>query len=391
MELNPHALSVNPSATLGVTMRAKELRAQGVHVISLAAGEPDFPTPAHIIDAAITALKEGKTTYTPSRGIPELRKAISEKFARENTLSYPPEQVVVSCGAKHSLYVVCRLILRPHDEVIIPAPYWVSYPEFVRMNGANPVYITTTEEARFLLTPAQLADAISPRTRAVFLNSPSNPTGTAYDKKSLENIADVLRKTPHVIIIADEIYERLTYPPFTHHSLAAIAPDLYPRIFTVNGFSKAFSMTGWRLGYTGCPDAETANVMARLQDHSTSGMTSFAQYGGIAALTAGDACVEEMRHAFAERRTAIVRLLKELPGVTCVEPDGAFYVFPCVKAWNIPSAELAMRLLEEAHVAVVPGSAFGCEGHLRLSYAIAQKDIEEAISRIHTWVKEHVG
>jgi aspartate aminotransferase len=390
MKLSPRIAAVHPSATISITMRAKELKKNGIDVISLAAGQPDFDTPEHITQATIQALHDGKTKYTPSNGTPELRNAVSEKFARDNSLNYPPDHIVVSCGAKHSLYVICRILLNPDDEVIIPAPYWVSYPEFVTLGGGRSIIVKTHEKNGFRLSPEQLEAAITHRTTAVILNTPSNPTGMGYDKNALDALANVLRKYPHVSIISDEIYEYLTYDSFTHKSFAAVAPDLYHRTFTVSGFSKTFSMTGWRLGYTGCPDNDSADAMKRVQDHSTTGVTSFAQDGAVAALTGSMDCVETMRKAFAERRRFIIRELNTIPGVSCCNPDGAFYAFPNVSAWGFPSMQLALRLLEEAHIALVPGIAFGTEGFLRISYAASPDDLKEALCRLRTWVKQNV-
>lgn len=390
MKLSPRVAAVHPSATISITMRAKELRKEGINVISLAAGQPDFDTPEHIKQAAIDALHEGKTKYTPSNGTPELRQAISTKFARDNKLNYPPDQIVVSCGAKHSLYVICRILLDPGDEVIIPSPYWVSYPEFVTLGGGTSVFVETKEENGFRMTPEQLEDAITPRTCAVILNTPSNPTGMGYDRHALEGLANVLRQYLHVTVISDEIYEYLTYDNFNHESIAAVAPDLYHRIFTVSGFSKTYSMTGWRMGYTGCPDKDPADAMKRVQDHSTTGVTSFAQDGAIAALTGGMECVETMLKAFTERRAYVIEELNKIPGVSCCTPDGAFYAFPNVSAWNIPTMQLAMRLLEEAHIAVVPGKAFGREGYLRLSYAASLENLKEALHRLRAWAEQNV-
>ncbi len=390
MKVNSRVAKVKPSATMSITMRANELKAEGVSVISLAAGQPDFDTPEHITNAAIKALREGKTKYTPSNGIPELRKAISEKFKNDNNLNYPPDQIVVSCGAKHSLYNVFNVLLEPGDEVIIPTPYWVSYPEFVNLADGAPMFGETTQETGFRITAEQLAAAITPRTAALIINSPSNPSGMGYDRAQLETLASALRQHPQVAVVSDEIYEHLTYDGFEHLSFAAVAPDMYSRTFTVNGFSKTYSMTGWRLGYTGCPDAGTAGAMKRVQDHSTTGTNSFAQYGGIAALTSSQDCVKEMLKAFDERREFIVKALNEIPGVSCLDPQGAFYVFPDVSSWGISSSDLAARLLEEAHIAVIPGAAFGADGHIRISFAASLDDLKEAVRRLREWAGKNV-
>ncbi len=386
MKLNARISAVKPSATIGITMRARELNAQGVNVITLAAGEPDFDTPEHIKDAAIKALRAGQTKYTPSSGIPALREAICTKFARDNNLTYTPAQIIVSCGAKHALYNIFQVILEPGDEVIIPSPYWVSYPEFVTLGGGTSVFVQTTEASSFRMTPGQLAAAITPRTRAVVINSPSNPTGMGYDAAALRALADVLVQHPQVAIVSDEIYEPLVYGGFTQVSSAAVAPELYARTFTVNGFSKTYSMTGWRLGYVGCPDKASAGAMQNLQDQSTTGTTSFAQYGAIAALTGDQACVQTMRAAFDERRAYLVAALNKIKGVRCLNPDGTFYVFPNIAALGLGSDELAMRLLDEAHLAVIPGNAFGADAHIRISFATSLEALHEAVARFSRWV-----
>jgi aspartate aminotransferase len=390
MHLNTRISAVKPSATIGITMRARELNAQGVNVITLTAGEPDFDTPQHIKDAAIKALREGQTKYTPSSGIPALREAIAAKFARDNKLAYTPAQIIVSCGAKHTLYNIFQVILEPGDEVIIPSPFWVSYPEFVTLGGGTSVLVQTSEANGFRMTPAQLAAAITPRTRAVVINSPSNPTGMGYDAAALHGLAAVLSKHPHIAVVADEIYEPLVYGGFTHHSIAAVAPELYARTFTVNGFSKTYSMTGWRLGYAGCPDKASASALQNLQDQSTTGTTSFAQYGAIAALTGDQSCVKTMHAAFDERRAYLVAALNKITGVRCLNPDGAFYVFPNIAALGLGSDELAMRLLNEAHIAVIPGNAFGADEHIRISFATSLEALHEAVARLSRWVADHV-
>ena len=387
MKLTSRITNVKPSATISITVRANELKAEGKDVISLAAGQPDFDTPQHIKDACAKALQDGQTKYTPPDGTVELRKAISAKFKRDNNLDYPIDQIAVSCGAKHSLYNIFQIIVEAGDEVIIPQPYWVSYPEFVALADGTSVFVETTQENNFLISPDQLENAITPKTKALVLNSPSNPTGMAYSKEALNAIADVLRKHPNIIIVSDEIYEDLTYGGFKHTSFATVAPDLFDRTFTVNGHSKTYSMTGWRLGYTGCPNKETAKAIKKLQAQSTTGTTSFTQAGGAAALNESQDCVKEMLKAFDERREYIVKALNEIEGVKCLNPQGAFYVFPDISAWGIPSLELAKRLLEEAMLAVIPGSAFGADGNIRISFAISLDDLKEAVKRLKEWRK----
>ena len=385
MKLTSRITNVKPSATISITVRANELKAEGKDVISLAAGQPDFDTPQHIKDACAKALQDGQTKYTPPDGTVELRKAISAKFKRDNNLDYPIDQIAVSCGAKHSLYNIFQIIVEAGDEVIIPQPYWVSYPEFVTLADGTPVFVETTQENNFLISPEQLENAITPKTKALVLNSPSNPTGMAYSKEALNALADVLRKHPDIIIVSDEIYEDLTYGGFKHTSFATVAPDLFDRTFTVNGHSKTYSMTGWRLGYTGCPNKETAKAIKKLQAQSTTGTTSFTQAGGAAALNESQDCVKEMLKAFDERREYIVKALNEIDGIKCLNPQGAFYVFPDISAWGIPSLELAKRLLEEAMLAVIPGSAFGADGNIRISFAISLEDLKEAVKRLKEW------
>ena len=391
MKLSKRISNVKPSATISITVRANELKKQGIHVISLAAGQPDFGTPDHIVSAAHAALDEGQTRYTPSNGIPALRTAIAEKFKRDNDLVYDSAQIVVSCGAKHSLYNIFQILLDPGDEVIIPSPYWVSYPEMVILAEGKAVILETAEKNNFKITPDQLEKALTSRTKAVVLNTPSNPTGMAYNASELEQLGAVVKARADVAVISDEIYEDLTYGDYKHVSFASAVPELYSRTFTVNGFSKTYSMTGWRLGYAGCPDRETADAIKRLQDQSTTGTTTFAQFGGIAALQQSQECVAKMKKAFDERRKFIVGALQAIPGVSCLDPQGAFYVFPNISAWGISSQELAVRLLDEIHIAVVPGSAFGAEGYIRISFATSMEELEEAVTRLKTWVAENVS
>ncbi len=304
---------------------------------------------------------------------------------------YDSAQIVVSCGAKHSLYNIFQILLDPGDEVIIPSPYWVSYPEMVILAEGKAVILETAEKNNFKITPDQLEKALTSRTKAVVLNTPSNPTGMAYNTSELEQLGAVVKARADVAVISDEIYEDLTYGDYKHVSFASAVPELYSRTFTVNGFSKTYSMTGWRLGYAGCPDHETADAIKRLQDQSTTGTTTFAQFGGIAALQQSQECVAKMKKAFDERRKFIVGALQAIPGVSCLDPQGAFYVFPNISAWGISSQELAVRLLDEIHIAVVPGSAFGAEGYIRISFATSMEELEEAVTRLKTWVAENVS
>jgi len=387
MEFNKRIAAVKPSLTLALTAKAKAMKAAGEDVCSFGAGEPDFDTPQHIKDAAIKALNEGQTKYAPSPGLPALRKAISEKLKTENGLTYEPNQILVSDGAKHSLFNVIMTLCRDEDEVIIPAPFWLSYAEMVNMAGAKSVVVHTDETAGFKLTPELLEGAITPKTRALILNSPSNPIGIVYTREELEGLAAVLRKHEGVYIIADEIYEKILYDDAQHFSFGALTPDLLERTITVNGFSKAYSMTGWRLGYFAGPEALVKAVNS-LQSHSTSGAVTFAQYGAMAALAGSQEVVSDMVKAFAERRQVISDLLTAIPGVTFVKPMGAFYLLPNISVTGLGSIEFAERLLEEEKVAVVPGQPFGIDTNVRLSYACSMDNIEKGLERMTRFIKK---
>jgi aspartate aminotransferase len=360
------------------------MKADGIDVIGFGAGEPDFDTPEPIKDAAIASLRKGFTKYTASGGTDELRQAICDKLKRDNALTYTPRQVLVSVGAKHSLYNIMQAVLDPGDEVIIPSPYWVSYPEQVKLAEGKPVFVAAPEADGFRVTAAAIAAAVTPRTRMVILNSPSNPTGAALAVEELRRIAE-LAVERDLIVVSDEIYEKLTYDGRTHTSIASLGPEIYRRTLTVNGFSKAYSMTGWRLGYV-AGDETVVAAMGRIQDQSTSNPTSFAQAGAVAALTGPQDAVEEMRRAFEERRNVIVARCNAIPGVRCAKPDGAFYVFPNISGLlsdRIPDSDaLAEHLLTEAHVGVVPGSGFGAPEYIRLSYATSMEQIERGLDRI---------
>ena len=390
MKLNKKITAVNASPTLTVTMRANDLAAQGIKVIPLAAGQTDFDTPEFINEACIKALNEGQTKYTPSAGILQLRQAICQKFKQDNNLEYTEKQVIVSCGAKHSLYNIFQIMIDSDDEVIIPIPYWVSYPEMVTLAGGKSIFIEAKEENGLKITPQQLEAAITPKTKIFVFNSPSNPTGVGYSKQDIQKLAEVLKKYPDIAIVSDEIYEHLTYNNFKHFSFAEAASELFDRTFTVNGFTKAYSMPGWRLGYTGCPNETIAAAMNKLQEQSTTGTNSFAQFGGIAALLGDQSIVKEMRDEFDSRRKFIVDAFNKMPGVTCLDPQGAFYIFPNIKKWKMSSLDVAMSWLEDIYVAAVPGSAFGLEGYIRCSFATSMINIQEAANRINTWIKNNV-
>lgn len=370
--------------TLAITAKARQLRAQGVDVCGFGSGEPDFDTPEHIKKAAIAALERGETKYASVAGIDALRAAIAKKLESENGLSYKPSQIQVSGGAKQALYNVIMALINPGDEVIIPAPYWLSYPEMVRLASGIPVIVETSEANRFKITPAQLERAITPRTRLLILASPSNPTGVMYTPEELAALARVVVERD-LLVISDEIYEKLTYGEIPHRSIGSIDEEIFARTITVNGFSKAYAMTGWRLGYAAGPQEiiDAANVV---QSHSLSNVTTFAQYGAIAALEGDQSAVEMMRQAFARRRDVIYDGVTSIPGITCVRPDGAFYVFPSIEATGLDSMTFSQRFLEEEHVAVVPGLSFGSDKHIRFSYATDMTTIEKGIERLRRFV-----
>jgi aspartate aminotransferase len=385
MKISQRARNTAPSPTLGITARFKQMRAQGIDVIGFGAGEPDFDTPEHIKRAAIAALEAGDTKYTPSSGTDALRKAIGEKLRRDNSLSYEPNEIIVSVGAKHTLYNIMQAVLDPGDEVIIPSPYWVSYPEQVKLADGIPVFVEAPESDGFRVTAAAIRAALTPRTRMVIINSPSNPTGAAIPEDELQRIAELVVERD-LIVVSDEIYEKLTYDGRRHVSIASFGEEIKARTLTVNGFSKAYSMTGWRLGYV-AGDRTVVAAMGRIQDQSTSNPTSFAQAGAVAALTGPQDAVAVMAQAFESRRNVIVDRLNAMPGVRCAKPDGAFYVFPNVSGLlspaQIPDSDaLAEHLLAEARVAVVPGTGFGAPSYIRLSYATSLEQIEEGMNRL---------
>ncbi len=382
--MNEVIQSIPPSVSLSITSKAKALAAAGENVCSFAAGEPDFDTPAIIKSAAAQALERGETKYTPVAGLLSLREAIVEKLKKENGLAYTPDQIIVSDGAKHSLFNVFMAICAPGDEVLIPAPYWLSYPEMVKIAGGVPVVVPTEEARDFKVSPEALEAAITDRTRAVVINSPSNPIGVVYTGEDLKALADVAVKHD-ILIISDEIYEKMVYDGVKHVSIGSFGDDVFSRTITVNGFSKAFSMTGWRLGYFAAP-LPIVKTASTLQSHSTSGPNTFAQFGGIAALTSAAADVEEMVTAFAERRIFLYEKLTAINGVSCVNPQGAFYMLPNISSFGLDSVTFASRLLEEAKVAVVPGAAFGADANIRMSYACSKQNIEEGVSRLADFV-----
>ena len=384
--MNPladRATTLTPSLTLAIDAKAKKLKADGVDVAGFGAGEPDFDTPQHIKDAAIEALNAGFTKYTPSSGTPELRAAIAEKLKTENGLDYKPSQVIVNCGAKHSCYNAIIATCNPGDEVIIPAPFWLSYPEMVKLAGATPVIVSTSEANGFKITPDQFRDAMTPATKMIILNSPGNPTGSVYTREELLALAEVAVEE-EILMLSDEIYEKITYDGAVSTSLAGLSQEIYDLTITVNGFSKAYSMTGWRLGYIAAPVGIAAAIDS-IQSHSTSNPTSFAQKGGLAGLKGDQSFIGEMVKAFAGRREYMYDRLTKIPGVTCVKPMGAFYVLPNISSFGLGSAAFCDKLLDQQKVACVPGVAFGSDAHMRLSYACSMENITKGLDRIEAF------
>ena len=395
----PHSISENlsrvaPSATMAVTQAAREMKAAGIDVIGLGAGEPDFDTPDHIKEAAIKAIQDGKTNYTNVDGIPELKEAIVAKFKRDNALSYTASQINVSPGGKPVIYNALMATLNAGDEVIVPAPCWVSYPEMVKLCGGMPVIVPCDMASGFKLTPAQLEAAITPQTRWLMLNSPSNPTGAAYSAADLKALSEVLMRHPNVMILTDDIYEHLVYDGFEFATIAQVEPALYDRTLTMNGLSKAYAMTGWRIGYAGGPEW-LIKAMAKVMSQSTSNPSSISQWAGVTALNGPHEFIEERNKAFVSRRNAVVAGLNTAEGLDCAVPDGAFYVYPdCEGIIGKSSAgghkinndtDFATALLKEAYVAVVPGGAFHSSPNFRISYATSMEQLDEACTRVQAF------
>ncbi len=380
-----------PSATSAVLGLAAELREAGRDVISLGAGEPDFDTPDHIKEAAIEGIKAGETKYTAIDGTSQLKAAIQRKFERDNGLSYAAEQILVSCGAKHTLFNACMGILSPGDEAIIPAPGWVSYPDMVRVADATPVSMETGIDSDFKVTPGQLANAITDKTRVMFLNSPSNPTGSCYSKEELQALGEVLKDHPQIVVLADDIYEHIHWAHDPFCSIATACPELIDQVVTINGVSKCYAMTGWRIGYAGGPK-EVIKAMKTIQSQITSNPSSISQVAAAAALDGDQSCIGPMVSAYKERSDFVVNALNEIPGFECREGEGAFYAFPRVtgamKAKGLQTdAELVELLLNQADVVLVPGTPFGAPGYVRISFACSLDELEEAINRIKKALK----
>ena len=383
--ISRRAATLSPSLTLAIDSKAKEMKAKGEDVVGFGAGEPDFDTPQHIKDAAAAALAAGFTKYTPSSGIPELRQAIADKFQRENGLTYKPSQIVVSNGGKHSCYNVILATCQEGDEVIIPAPYWLSYPEMAKLAGATPVILETSDKTEFKVTPGQLRAAITPRTRLFILNSPSNPTGSVYTPDEIKALGDICVEKG-VLIMSDEIYEHLTYDGAQVKSVASFSKAHYDHTIIVHGFAKAWSMTGWRLGFLAAPEP-IAKAIDAIQSHSTSNPCSFAQKGGVAALTGSQAHLPGWLAEYSKRRTRAWEMLNAMPGVSCVNSKGAFYLFPNISKTGLKSADFCARLLEQEKVAAVPGIAFGADDYIRISYATSLANIEKGLSRMDRFVR----
>jgi aspartate aminotransferase len=379
-KISHRAASLSPSLTLAIDSKAKQMKAEGLDVVGFGAGEPDFDTPQHIKDAAAKALAAGFTKYTPAAGIPELRQAIADKHKRENGLNYKASQIIVSCGGKHSCYNVILATCEEGDEVIIPAPYWLSYPEMVKLAGARPVIVQTTDKTEFKLTPAALREAITSRTRLLILNSPSNPTGSVYAPEEIKALGDICVERG-VLIMSDEIYEHLLYDGAVHKSVASFSQAHLDHTILVHGFAKAWSMTGWRLGWCAAPEP-IAKAIDAVQSHSTSNPTSFAQKGAVAALTGPQDHLPVWLAEFNKRRVFAWKRLNALPGVSCVNARGAFYLFPNISGTGLKSTDFCARLLEGEKVAAVPGIAFGADDYIRISYATSMANLEKGLERI---------
>ncbi|MFC1545952.1 pyridoxal phosphate-dependent aminotransferase [Pseudomonadota bacterium] len=391
IQLSNRIQKVKPSATLAITAKAAELRASGKNIISLSVGEPDFETPKAARDAGIKAIESGFTRYTAVPGIPELRKAIAEKFKKDNELDYEPEDILVSTGGKQCIYNLLQAMINPGDEVIIPAPYWVSYPDMVLLAEGVPVTIPCCADANFKLTASQLEASITPKTKLLFINSPSNPTGMAYSADDLAALGAVLRKHPNIAIATDDMYEKILFDGKTFATFAQVNPDLKDRTITFNGTSKAYCMTGWRIGFCAGP-RDLIKAMSKVQGQSTSNPSSISQKAALAALQGPTDELDEMVSVYQTRRTWLVDALNNIPGMSCITPDGAFYVFPSVSGWIGKIAPdgtsltddvvICEWLLDAAGVALVPGTEFGSPGQIRLSYAVSQETLEDAVNRI---------
>ncbi|HEY9650514.1 MAG TPA: pyridoxal phosphate-dependent aminotransferase [Coleofasciculaceae cyanobacterium] len=388
MKLAERVGQVPPSLTLAISAKAKAMKGEGIDVCSFSAGEPDFDTPEHIKAAAKKALDDGKTKYGPAAGEAKLRDAIAQKLREENGLNYQAANVVVTNGGKHSLFNMMLALIEAGDEVIIPAPYWLSYPEMVKLADGTPVIVETDASNGYKITPDQLRSSITPKTKLFVLNSPSNPTGMVYTPEEIKALAEVVVEKD-ILVVSDEIYERIIYDGAKHLSIGAVSPEIFNRTIISNGFAKAYSMTGWRLGYLAGP-VELIKAVTTIQSHSTSNVCTFAQYGAIAALEGSQDCVEEMRQAFAERREVMYERLNAIPGLICPKPEGAFYMFPNISKTGLKSLEFCDALLESQQVAVIPGIAFGADDCIRLSYATDMASIEKGMDRLDKFVQSRL-
>jgi aspartate aminotransferase len=385
MEISERAAQLTPSLTLSIDSKAKAMKAEGIDVCGFGAGEPDFDTPEHIKRAAIEALEAGFTKYTPSAGIPELRQAIADKLAADNGLNYRAGQVVVSNGAKHACYNAILATCQPGDEVIIPAPYWVSYPDMVRLVGAEPVIVPTSERNAWKMRPEDFENAMTPRTKMLIMNSPGNPTGSIYKREELEPIVNVAAEED-IYVLSDEIYEKLVYDDVKHVSIASLSKEAYDLTITVNGFSKSYAMTGWRLGYLAAPDAVTRAVDS-IQSHTSSNPSSFSQHGALAALKGDQQPLADMREEFDMRRNYMFDRLGKISNITAVKPQGAFYILVNISQLGLTSQNFADRLLSKANVAVVPGAAFGDDRTIRFSYATSLDVIKKGLDRFQDFCR----
>jgi len=388
MKLSTRAKSVSPSLTLAITAKAKKMKQEGIDVVSFGSGEPDFDTPDNIKAAAIKSIQQGFTKYTAESGTDELKKAICEKFRKDNNLIYSPSQIVVSCGAKHSLYNIIQAVCEKGDEVIIPSPYWLSYPEMAILAEARPVFIETDDSSGFRMSLSALEKAITKKTKIVVINSPSNPTGSIYSKEELMKIGRLVSEKG-ILIISDEIYEKIIFDGNPHVSIASLGQDIFKNTVVVNGVSKSFAMTGWRIGYLASPDNELVAAIKSIQSHSTSNPTSISQMAALEALTSSGTIVGEMKDQFEKRRDYIVERINKIKGLSCLKPEGAFYVFCRINKKGLTSMEVTDRLLDEANVAVVPGKVFGSDSHIRLSFATSMENIKKGIDRIEEWFNKN--
>lgn len=386
MRLSSRVKSVSPSLTLAITAKAKKMREQGIDVIGFGSGEPDFDTPVYIKNRAIEAIHKGLTKYTPASGTDSFKRAICEKFLKDNNLRYTPEDIVVSCGAKHSIYNIIQVICEDGDEVVMASPYWLSYPEIVRLAGAKPVFVETAEKAGFKMTPERLRKKIAKKTKALILNSPSNPTGCVYTQDELSKIGEIALEN-RLLIISDEIYEKIIFDNMRHISIASLGEGLFRNTIVVNGVSKSYAMTGWRIGYAASVDKDIVAAIKNLQSHSTSNPASISQEAAQKAMESESEDLNKMVKEFESRRDYIVNRINKIDGLSCIKPEGAFYVFCRIEKKGLRGMELTRRLLEEANVAVVPGEPFGSDEHIRLSFATDKENIKKGMDRIEEWFK----